>query len=83
MNLTLFAVFIVCYKVYSIASCILPCSLIPDGLLYLAYTHIPKESGKVHSNVRQRWLQGESQVITAMYTFASYARDARKALIKH
>ena len=29
---------------------------------WLAYCAISKDSGKVHSNVRQRWLQGDEEV---------------------
>ncbi|KAI8075143.1 ribosomal protein S5 domain 2-type protein [Gongronella butleri] len=56
----------------------LPVSLVPD--LYLAYIAHPEDSGKVHSTVKKRFLDGDKQVIDAMKNFASYARDARDAL---
>lgn len=42
----------------------LPTSLLPR--LYLLYGDNPGDSGKVHSNVRQRWLSGDEQVHSLM-----------------
>uniref|UniRef100_A0A4W3GXF7 Glucuronokinase with putative uridyl pyrophosphorylase n=2 Tax=Callorhinchus milii TaxID=7868 RepID=A0A4W3GXF7_CALMI len=37
---------------------------------WLAYLGDPSDSGKIHSNVRQRWLNGDSDVVAAMKAFA-------------
>ncbi len=58
----------------------LPLSLLPKGRLYLAMNMKPKESGKVHSDVRRRWNEGDEVVIKAMELFASFAKESREAL---
>ncbi|HIE52950.1 MAG TPA: hypothetical protein EYP85_14455 [Armatimonadetes bacterium] len=52
--------------------------LLPD--LFLAYISEPTESGKIHSDVRFRWEQGDEEVREAMRTFALYTDEARTAL---
>jgi len=54
-----------------------PASLPP---LFLAYVGTPKDSGKVHSDVRARWHRGDEDVIEAMHTFAQYATKGKAAL---
>ena len=46
----------------------------------LAYLARPKESGKVHNNVKERFLKGDQVVIKAMQQFANYAEKAKAAL---
>ncbi|XP_030632900.1 glucuronokinase with putative uridyl pyrophosphorylase [Chanos chanos] len=47
---------------------------------WLAYLGDPSDSGRIHSNVRQRWLNGETEVVEAMRTFADLTDQARVAL---
>ncbi|XP_067910182.1 glucuronokinase with putative uridyl pyrophosphorylase [Heterodontus francisci] len=47
---------------------------------WLAYMGDPSDSGKIHSNVRQRWLNGESDVVAAMKTFAELTDLAKIAM---
>ncbi|XP_034023652.1 glucuronokinase with putative uridyl pyrophosphorylase isoform X2 [Thalassophryne amazonica] len=47
---------------------------------WLAYLSDPSDSGRIHSNVRQRWLSGEPLVIEAMKTFAELTDQARIAV---
>ncbi|KAF7655124.1 hypothetical protein LDENG_00060490 [Lucifuga dentata] len=49
-------------------------------LFWLAYLSDPSDSGRIHSNVRQRWLSGEPLVVEAMKTFAELTDEARVAL---
>uniref|UniRef100_A0A8C1TRF2 Glucuronokinase with putative uridyl pyrophosphorylase n=1 Tax=Cyprinus carpio TaxID=7962 RepID=A0A8C1TRF2_CYPCA len=48
-------------------------------LFWLAYLGNPSDSGRIHSNVRQRWLNGESTVVEAMKSFAELTDQARAA----
>ncbi|KAF4104077.1 glucuronokinase with putative uridyl pyrophosphorylase isoform X1 [Onychostoma macrolepis] len=48
-------------------------------LFWLAYLGDPSDSGRIHSNVRQRWLNGESTVVEAMKSFAELTDQARAA----
>jgi glucuronokinase len=41
----------------------------------------PKESGKVHSNIKDRFQNGDREVVDAMSNFAGYALEARDALV--
>ncbi|XP_033833473.1 glucuronokinase with putative uridyl pyrophosphorylase [Periophthalmus magnuspinnatus] len=47
---------------------------------WLAYLSDPSDSGRIHSNIRQRWLSGEPLVVEAMKTFAELTDQARIAL---
>uniref|UniRef100_H2SGJ7 Ubiquitin associated and SH3 domain containing Bb n=1 Tax=Takifugu rubripes TaxID=31033 RepID=H2SGJ7_TAKRU len=47
---------------------------------WLAYLSDPSDSGRIHSNIRQRWLSGEPLVVEAMRTFAELTDRARVAL---
>uniref|UniRef100_A0A8C5FKN7 GHMP kinase C-terminal domain-containing protein n=1 Tax=Gadus morhua TaxID=8049 RepID=A0A8C5FKN7_GADMO len=47
---------------------------------WLAYLSDPSDSGRIHSNVRQRWLSGEPLVVEAMKSFAQLTDEARAAL---
>ncbi|KAK6295814.1 hypothetical protein J4Q44_G00335270 [Coregonus suidteri] len=47
---------------------------------WLAYLSDPSDSGRIHSNVRQRWLNGEAEVVEAMKSFAELTDKARVAL---
>ncbi len=49
--------------------------------LYVAYRrNLSQISGIYHSNLRERWLQGDAEVIRAMQEFAKLAQDGREAL---
>uniref|UniRef100_W5KR21 Glucuronokinase with putative uridyl pyrophosphorylase n=1 Tax=Astyanax mexicanus TaxID=7994 RepID=W5KR21_ASTMX len=48
-------------------------------VFWLAYLGDPSDSGRIHSNVRQRWLNGESDVVEAMKRFAELTDQARAA----
>ncbi|XP_018598360.1 glucuronokinase with putative uridyl pyrophosphorylase isoform X2 [Scleropages formosus] len=47
---------------------------------WLAYLGDPSDSGRIHSNVRQRWLNGDADVVQAMKSFAKLTDQARSAL---
>lgn len=50
--------------------------------VYVAYRTSLSEGTEVfHSNVRERWLRGEPEVLEAMQTWASYAEQGRKAIL--
>ncbi|KAI6700756.1 hypothetical protein NL676_015080 [Syzygium grande] len=55
-------------------------SLLPP--LYLIYAENPSDSGKVHSTVRQRWLNGDKFIITSMNEVANVALEGREALLE-
>ena len=51
--------------------------------LYLAYRTTLSEGTEVfHNNVRERWRHGDSEIVSAMRTWASYAEQGRDALIE-
>ena len=50
--------------------------------LYLAYRTSLSEGTEIfHSNVRERWRHGDSEIVSAMRTWASYAEQGRDALL--
>lgn len=53
-------------------------SLLPP--LYLIYAENPSDSGKVHSKVRQRWLDGDEFIVSTMLEVANIAEEGRTAL---
>ncbi|MGC8793843.1 MAG: mevalonate kinase family protein [Bryobacteraceae bacterium] len=56
-------------------------SLLPN--MYVAYRTSLSEGTEVfHSNVRERWRQGDPQVVQAMRTWAEYAERGRRALLE-
>ncbi|UHG93725.1 mevalonate kinase family protein [Spirosoma oryzicola] len=51
--------------------------------LYIAYnTDLGKQSGRVHNDVRSRWLKGEPLVVETMNAIADVAREGREALVR-
>lgn len=56
----------------------LPVSCLPP--LWLAYLSDPSDSGKIHSTVKQRWVQGDKEVMDAMKHFGKITDQARTAL---
>ncbi|KAL7094886.1 hypothetical protein ACP275_11G132900 [Erythranthe tilingii] len=50
--------------------------------LYLIYAENPSDSGKVHSTVRQRWLNGDKFIISSLEEVANVALEGRTALIE-
>ncbi|CAN4079186.1 unnamed protein product [Withania somnifera] len=50
--------------------------------LYLIYAENPSDSGKVHSTVRQRWLEGDEFIRSTMEEVANIAVEGRKALLQ-
>ncbi|KAF3444559.1 hypothetical protein FNV43_RR14251 [Rhamnella rubrinervis] len=55
-------------------------SLLPP--LHLIYAENPSDSGKVHSTVRQRWLDGDELIISSMNEVANIAKEGRTALLE-
>ncbi|RVW29393.1 Glucuronokinase 1 [Vitis vinifera] len=55
-------------------------SLLPP--LYLIYAENPSDSGKVHSTVQQRWLNGDEFIIKSMAEVANLASEGRTALLE-
>lgn len=49
--------------------------------LFLAYISKPKDSGKAHSDVRERWKQGDQEVVNAMKQFGDIASEGKQALL--
>ena len=51
--------------------------------LFLAYRTSLSEGTEIfHSNVRERWRHGDSEIVSAMRTWASYAEQGRDALLE-
>ncbi|KAL3529156.1 hypothetical protein ACH5RR_008478 [Cinchona calisaya] len=50
--------------------------------LYVIYAENPSDSGKVHSTVRQRWLDGDEFIISSMEEVANIALEGRTALLE-
>eukprot|EP00927_Polykrikos_kofoidii_P042980 TRINITY_DN37037_c0_g2_i1.p1 TRINITY_DN37037_c0_g2~~TRINITY_DN37037_c0_g2_i1.p1 ORF type:complete len:645 (+),score=77.34 TRINITY_DN37037_c0_g2_i1:124-2058(+) len=48
--------------------------------LWLAYLSDPSNSGKIHSDVKERWKRGEEVAVQAMRTFAEYTERGREAI---
>ncbi|XP_065878460.1 glucuronokinase 1 [Euphorbia lathyris] len=55
-------------------------SLLPP--LYLIYAENPSDSGKVHSTVRQRWLDGDKFIMSSMIKVADLALEGRTAILE-
>lgn len=55
-------------------------SLLPQ--MHLIYAENPSDSGKIHSAVRQRWLDGDKLIRSLMEEVAGLALEGRDALIK-
>lgn len=55
----------------------LPPALLPP--LWLVYADNPSESGKVHSDVKRRWLEGDAGVREKMALVAACAEEGRCA----
>ncbi|MBI4908409.1 MAG: GHMP kinase [Acidobacteria bacterium] len=57
-------------------------SILPS--LYFAYRTSLSEGTEVfHNNIRERWRNGDPEIIAAMKTWASYAEQGRQALLEH
>uniref|UniRef100_A0A7S3AL00 GHMP kinase C-terminal domain-containing protein n=1 Tax=Haptolina ericina TaxID=156174 RepID=A0A7S3AL00_9EUKA len=56
----------------------LPTANLPP--LWLAYLSDPSNSGKIHSDVKNRWLQGDAEVVEAMKSFGGFTDEGRAAL---
>ncbi|CAI9111136.1 OLC1v1011278C1 [Oldenlandia corymbosa var. corymbosa] len=50
--------------------------------LYLIYAENPSDSGKVHSTVRQRWLNGDEFIISSMEEVANVALEGKTVLLE-
>ncbi len=51
--------------------------------LYVAYRTSLSEGTEVfHSNIRERWRNGDPEIVGAMNTWASYAEQARNAIVE-
>ncbi|XP_015879050.2 glucuronokinase 1 [Ziziphus jujuba] len=50
--------------------------------LHLIYAENPSDSGKVHSTVRQRWLDGDELITSSMTEVANIAKEGRTALLE-
>lgn len=47
---------------------------------FLAYSPNPSDSGRIHSNVKQRWLSGDDEIIQGMKYFGKIVDQAKVAL---
>ncbi|MCP5118185.1 MAG: GHMP kinase, partial [bacterium] len=53
------------------------------GNVFVAYRTSLSEGTEVfHNNIRQRWMAGDHEVVEAMKTWGSYAKQGREALLK-
>ncbi|CAI0456975.1 unnamed protein product [Linum tenue] len=50
--------------------------------LHLVYAENPSDSGKVHSTVKQRWLDGDKFIITTMAEVADLALHGKTAILE-
>ncbi|XP_044465886.1 glucuronokinase 1-like [Mangifera indica] len=50
--------------------------------LHLIYAENPSDSGKVHSTVRQRWLDGDEFIISSMKEVASIAQEGQTVILE-
>ncbi|KAL5793268.1 hypothetical protein ACOSP7_001862 [Xanthoceras sorbifolium] len=50
--------------------------------LHLIYAENPSDSGKVHSTVRQRWLNGDGFIISSMKEVANIAAEGQTAILE-
>lgn len=48
-----------------------------QGLLHVMYADNPSDSGKVHADVKQRWMAGDPDVRAAMAEVAECGRQGR------
>uniref|UniRef100_A0A2N9I3N2 Uncharacterized protein n=1 Tax=Fagus sylvatica TaxID=28930 RepID=A0A2N9I3N2_FAGSY len=55
-------------------------SLLPP--LHLIYAENPSDSGKVHSTVRQRWLNGDEFIKSSIQEVANIAKEGRTAILE-
>lgn len=55
-------------------------SLLPP--LHLIYAENPSDSGKVHSNVRKRWLEGDKFIRSSIEEVAKIALDGKSVLLE-
>ncbi|OMO69270.1 hypothetical protein COLO4_29172 [Corchorus olitorius] len=55
-------------------------SLLPP--LHLIYAENPSDSGKVHSTVRQRWLDGDEFIISSMEEVANIAAEGQSVILE-
>ncbi|XVE67847.1 hypothetical protein DITRI_Ditri09bG0020800 [Diplodiscus trichospermus] len=55
-------------------------SLLPP--LHLIYAENPSDSGKVHSTVRQRWLNGDEFIISSMKEVANIAAEGQSVILE-
>eukprot|EP00249_Psilotum_nudum_P019473 c27271_g2_i1 orf=1449-2345(+) len=51
--------------------------------LHIIYAENPSDSGKVHSTVRKKWLEGDKLIRSLMAEVADLAVQGRDALLKH
>ena len=59
----------------------LDCAKLMSGLpLFIAYESRPSDSGKIHSSVRQRWLNGDAEVLAGVRTFVELTDMALGAI---
>jgi glucuronokinase len=54
----------------------LPASLLPR--LWLVYAENPSDSGRAHSDVKRRWLEGDDAVRRGMEQVAACAEEGRR-----
>lgn len=50
--------------------------------IWLSYLADPSDSGRIHSNIRQKFDAGDEKVIDAMKKFAQYAEGAKNAILE-
>ena len=59
----------------------LDCEKLMSGLpFFIAYESRPSDSGKIHSSVRQRWLNGDEEVLAGVRTFVELTDMALAAI---
>ena len=56
--------------------------LVPELPFVLAHTGVEHRAGVVHKPIRERWLEGEREVVQAYFAIGRLAREGKKALLE-
>ncbi|MDA0836462.1 MAG: hypothetical protein O3B01_16865 [Planctomycetota bacterium] len=56
---------------------------VADFPLVLAHTGVQRNSGAVHKPIRERWLEGEREIVRSYLRIAHLARQGKRALLDH
>ncbi len=57
--------------------------LVGNPPIVVAHTGVMRNSGSVHKSIRERWLEGEPEVVEGYLRIAELARLGKKAMMQH